>query len=60
MVNDHSNTVVCCSDVSIVLVYCTMMVALIRNHLKSGQKCLDFEWPGFGMVGNIAMAMCHS
>ena len=27
-----------------------------KNHLKSGQKCLDFEWSGFQMVGTIAKA----
>ena len=26
-----------------------------QNHLKSGQKCSDFEWSGFWMVGCIAI-----
>ena len=26
-----------------------------KKHLKSGQKCLDFEWFGFQMVGTIAL-----
>ena len=27
------------------------------SRLKSGQKCPDFEWSGFQMVGTIAMAL---
>ena len=28
----------------------------VKNHLKSLQKCLDFKWSGFRMVGAIAIA----
>ena len=27
----------------------------VKNHLKSGQKCLDFKWSSFWMVGSIAI-----
>ena len=27
----------------------------VKNHLKSGPKCLDFEWSGFQMVWTIAI-----
>ena len=30
------------------------------NHLKSGQKCPDFEWSGFCMVGTIAIAIAKA
>ena len=26
----------------------------VKNHLKSGQKCPDFKWSGFLMVGTKA------
>ena len=29
----------------------------VKNHLKSGQKCSDFEWSGLPMVGTKAMAI---
>ena len=29
----------------------------IKNHLKSGQKCPDFDLSGFQMVGTIAIAL---
>ena len=32
-----------------------MAAILSKNHLKSGQKCPDFEWLG---VGTIAMGVC--
>ena len=32
----------------------------IENHLKSGQKCLDFEWSSFQMVGTIAKAIAKA
>ena len=28
----------------------------VKHHLKSGQKCPDFEWSSFQMVGTIAIA----
>ena len=28
----------------------------VESYLKSGQKCPDFEWSGFIMVGTIAIA----
>ena len=27
----------------------------VKNHLKSGQKCTNFEWSGFRKVGTIAI-----
>ena len=33
---------------------------LVKNHLKSGQKCPDFEWSGFHMVGTIAIAKART
>ena len=30
------------------------------NHLKSGQKCLAFEWFGFRMVGTIAIGIAKA
>ena len=32
----------------------------VKNHLKSGQKCLHFEWSGFQMVGTIAVAIAKA
>ena len=29
----------------------------VRNQLKSRQKCLDFEWSGFQIVGTIVIAI---
>ena len=28
----------------------------VKNHLKSGQNCLGFEWPSFGVVGTITVS----
>ena len=33
---------------------------LFKNHLKSGQKCLDFKWSGFQMVETIALAIAKA
>ena len=33
-----------------------MTIILSKKQLKSGQKCLDFGWSGFQMVGTIAIA----
>ena len=32
----------------------------VKKHLKCGQKCLDFEWSSFQMVGTIAIAMAKA
>ena len=32
----------------------------IQNHLKFGQKCPDFEWSSFQMVGIIAMTIANT
>ena len=32
----------------------------VKNHLKSRQKCPDFEWSGFWMVGTIAAAIAKT
>ena len=29
----------------------------VKNHLKSTQKCSDFEWSSFQMVGTKAIAI---
>ena len=29
----------------------------VKNNLKNGQKCPDFEWPGFLMVATLAIDM---
>ena len=31
-----------------------------KKHLKSGQKCLDFEWSGFQRVGTKAIAIAKA
>ena len=33
---------------------------LEANHLKSVQKCPDFEWSGYLMVGTIAIAIAKA
>ena len=32
----------------------------VKHHLKSGQKCLDFEWSSFWMVGTRAMSVAKT
>ena len=32
------------------------MAAICQNHLKSEQRCQDFEWSRFQIVGTIAKA----
>ena len=27
----------------------------VKKHLKSGQKCPDFDWSGFQMVGSLGL-----
>ena len=37
-----------------------MAAIIAENHLESGQKCPDFEWSGFQMVGTIAIAIAKA
>ena len=32
----------------------------VKNHWKSGQKCQDFKWFSFQMVGTIAIAIARA
>ena len=34
----------------------TIGCRFVKNNLKSQQKCLDFEWSCFQLVGTIAIA----
>ena len=34
-----------------------MVAIFVNNHLKSWQKCPDFEWSSFQIVGTIALAI---
>ena len=36
------------------------MVAIVKNHFKSGLKCPDFEWSSFQIVGTIVIAIAKA